>query len=474
MNTPTPRLSTFDQPAPGNGVQTATTMARRPCQGAGLVFFNPERALQNALRRFRGISTPKTSSGVFAAACSDFAVGSCKGVQPPKVALANEGEEKTHVLALENEEFAFSEDGWVKLSPYGDLPKTRMVKTSAGGYEVQRFIQRLDRAAAEAMVKRFNSFRGKLKRFIVGVPIYKRHPDLGQHSPETVASLANDKAEYGQFADLQAREDGFYGKPVMSQAGQAAIEKEGLKYLSPFWNADVVGIENEHFIAVPYELISAGLTDTPNIRGGEALANEKTKPKETMNKEQLIKLLASLGVALANEATDEQVHAAIKELHAKGVRIVALENEKNQATSQLAQVQTQLTDANTRVTSLTTALANERQSRIKLLVDSAVLEGRITEAERQQWTAALSNESEFEAKAAALANEKRKFKTDARTGSLGDRKSEVDQVSDLTNKVVALVNERMKNSGEDWDTAFRTVQAEKPDLFQQMKRPDQN
>src|SRR5688572_26042168 len=91
------------------------------------------------------------------------------------IALANEGGE-IEAIGLENE-FSVGADGWVKIAPYGEHLKERTVRDARlGGERREVFLQRLDRVAAQVMVDKFNSFWGKLKRFVQGVPIYKRHP----------------------------------------------------------------------------------------------------------------------------------------------------------------------------------------------------------------------------------------------------------------------------------------------------------
>jgi phage I-like protein len=247
------------------------------------------------------------------------------------VALANEAEQ-VGIVGLENE-FSVGADGWVKIAPYGESIKERTVRNGLSTkHEI--YLQRLDKPAAEAMVRKFKSLWGKVKRFVTGVPIYKRHPDLASVTPGVVTeALANDKSAYGMFADLEARDDGFYGRPVMSQAGKVAIENEGLKFLSPFWWALPVGTtQNGYPIVSPIELISAGLTDRPNIPGGEALANERQREQHKTMKEKLIKLFGLFGISLANESTDEQIDSAIKQLETKAGSVKALENEKQTLT----------------------------------------------------------------------------------------------------------------------------------------------
>jgi Mu-like prophage I protein len=398
------------------------------------------------------------------------------------VALANEAPEQVGIVGLDNE-FSLGADGWVKIAPYGDSIKERTVRKGLS-LKQETFVQRLDKAAAEAMVQKFNSAWSKLKRFVVGVPIFKRHPDLSTVTPGVVSeALANDKTEYGQFADLQAREDGFYGKPVITAAGRVAIENEGLKFLSPFWWAQAVGKTQNGFpIVSPIELISAGLTDRPNIPGGEALANERRAMQHKQMKDKLIKLLGFFGIALANEATDEQIDGAIKQAEAAAGKVTALENEKTTLTRSKTDAETALTNertahANTKsglesqLTEVRTALANERKERITLILDNAVREGRITIAQRPQWATDL--EKDFAGKSVALANEKPKLNTQSRTNGLGTRSSQA-HTPEVQDQCIALANERMATAKCSWNEAWKWAQGQKPDLFERLNEPAQN
>ena len=155
--------------------------------------------------------------------------------------------------------FELIQSDWIQLSPYGDFPHVRG-------------LQRVDREAAETMVKQFNSFRGRLGRLFGGAPFYVGHPDLPQTS-----ELADRKA-YGWVMQLEAREDGLYGFVKWSDAGLDLLQQAHYKYLSPFWEAKQIGAENGRPIFRPTVLVSVGLTNQPNIPV-KPLANSETTPE---------------------------------------------------------------------------------------------------------------------------------------------------------------------------------------------------
>jgi hypothetical protein len=149
------------------------------------------------------------------------------------------------VASLPNQ-FTVLQEEWVQLSPFGDFPHARG-------------LQRMNRAAAEAMVAQFHSFRGRLGRLFGGVPFYVGHPDL-PNSSETV-----DRKAYGWIMEIEAREEGLFGRVKWSDAGLELLRNAHFKFLSPYWEAREIGQENGRRIYQPIALLSAGLTNQPNI-----------------------------------------------------------------------------------------------------------------------------------------------------------------------------------------------------------------
>ncbi len=142
--------------------------------------------------------------------------------------------------------FTIFQTDWLQLSPYGDFPHPRG-------------LQRVDREAADIMVKRFNSFRGKLGRLFGGAPFYIGHPDTPH------ASDLADKKAYGWVMELDAREDGIYGRVKWSPAGLDLLKNAHFKYLSPYWEAQQLSSDAGRSLFRPTNLISVGLTNQPNL-----------------------------------------------------------------------------------------------------------------------------------------------------------------------------------------------------------------
>lgn len=384
------------------------------------------------------------------------------------VALANEAAPAgTSLVGLGNELGAGGADGWARI-PYGE-------------HEHELGIQRFFRPQAEEMVGYFKNAWNQLKRALSGLPVYKGHPDLVDQLRSQRAALANDRAalagldrqiaelerrypdrrEYGTIADMEARDDGLYIKPVLSPAGVALVN-EGRKFFSPHWLGKTVGQERGRTVFGPAYFLSIGLTDRPNI-AGTSLVNTKPQP---MNKTLLAlvsQLLAAIGrTPLANEATEDQVSAEltaavpVATALAKRPESTALANEQGKVT----ELTTKVTDLSAKVATAETALANERtahaqtiKARNEALVDAAVKSGHIAEADKPVWLGRL--ERAFAAESVALANEKNALKTKPKTEGLGKRTVPNAAAEQFT----ALVNEAMPKHGNDWQKSWNAVKA---------------
>lgn len=344
--------------------------------------------------------------------------------------LANEIEpDRVPCIGLSNELDASAGDGWAVI-PYGEWPH-------------EKGLQRFGKPEAEEMVRYFKGTWNRIKRAVVGMPIFRGHPD--------VAGLANqypDKATYGAIADLEVRDHGLALRPILSTAGAALVNEKGLKFFSPHWLARTRPPEGGRPVFAPALLVSIGLTDRPNI-SGTSLVNDQPESRTRMD---LLKLIGLLG--LANTATEADVEAHLASL-SKRPEPTALANEQTARTTAEAKV----TELTAKLTAAETALANEKtaaaaavKTRDEGLVAAAIAAGRILPAAKDVWLARLARD--FAAESIALANEKAALKTAAVTETLGTRKP----ASAASTKFTALVNERVA-AGEPWDAAWHAVKA---------------
>ena len=223
----------------------------------------------------------------------------------------------TPELVLDNA-IALDDDGWALIAPFGRHPKNRVFNEN-GQIKEQKFIQVLDNESADAMVGKENSFFTKLKRALVGIPVFKGHGDLKDHDPK---ALANDqKIKLGVVDQIRKSERGIEAHFALDNDGAAAVAA-GWKLPSALWLVQPIGNEvqangQNAILARPFKLLSVALTQFPNIPGVESLANAKSTqpaeaPQQNMTlKENIIGLLAGKGVKLPDPAGENDILAAL-------------------------------------------------------------------------------------------------------------------------------------------------------------------
>src|SRR5580658_6072696 len=266
-------------------------------------------------------------------------------------------------LTLPANQAGLDDDGWALIAPFGEHPKTRFVKKN-GAMQREQFIQVLDQQSADQLLSRENSLFRRIRRAVVGIPVYKGHPDLGDFSPETAGGGAK-KEIIGAIDKIRKTERGLEAHFVLTPAGADAVERQGCKYPSALWYVQPVGRRGGAVLARPFKLLSAGLTAHPNISGVESLANARhAGPTQEPNKtkEPDMKLIAGWllahGAILANadSPAESEVLAALQRLHASAAgEAAALGNENSTLTGENTDLKTQLSN----LKSAATALENE-------------------------------------------------------------------------------------------------------------------
>lgn len=314
--------------------------------------------------------------------------------------LANSAAAGTFIFGLPNSFDAVTDEhGWTTI-PFGLWPHTE-------GY--QRFGQK----EAEAVVTAFKSGWDRFKRMIVGLPVFKGHPD----NP-AFANLYPDKTEYGSVADMEVRDNGLAIKHVVNSKG-ATLVANGLDRISPNWLVDDTGEKkNGRPVYVVTSIKSIGLVNKPNIPN-LSLAN--IAPDSPM-KDLLIKLLA-----LANDATDEQIVAGVTALAARPTpdSLVNAKNELAVANGKVESLTVELKGEKARADLGAKALANAKEVRVNAIVATAIKAGKITPADKDTWTGILN--ADVDAGEKVLANVKAAIKTkpqvDSKTAAEADRRA---------------------------------------------------
>ncbi len=132
----------------------------------------------------------------------------------------------------------FFQGDWIQLSPLGDFPHGQG-------------IQRVDAESLGSMTAQFNSLFARLGRLFVGVPFFIGHPDV-----PALAREFPDRKAYGWVTALEARPAGLVAQVKWSHEGQSLIQEGHYKFLSPYWEADPIGVEQGRKIFRPKRALS--------------------------------------------------------------------------------------------------------------------------------------------------------------------------------------------------------------------------
>lgn len=385
-------------------------------------------------------------------------------IQPsPLLALANAADDLP-LLGIANA-ITIGEDGWVVIA-YGDTLHNGANAERANSLDEVKgkpgVIQRFNRARAEAMANAFHSIRGRIKRAVIGMDVYKGHPDCA-----AFANLFPDKSPRGTIADMEAREDGLALRLVLNERGATDVDA-GWDEISPFWYGTPAGEENGRKIYEPSVLKSIGLVQKGNMPG-LSLVNADPASLSAM-KNELIKLLALLGITVPAE-TAETPEAFAPFLADAKTKLEAMmpKADLDKVEAGKTKAEGELAAANARILQLTAdhtaALANasaEGETKVKALrtqaatavITAVIAAGKLPAAKRDEQVTALANAADFTAAATALANATPVLPTDSKLSGLGENGK--DQQS-RQGQLLALVNAHMGTAKCDYDTAYTHV-----------------
>jgi phage I-like protein len=298
-------------------------------------------------------------------------------------------------------------DGWLRITPWGEYPHR------AGR-------QKIGTDDGQTMVTAYNSVRSRLARLFRGLPVFAGHPDMD-------AAAYPDRRRYGKVVDLETREDGLYGKVEWNDLGQQAMEQGHYLYASPAWR-----LRRDGNFVRPTELISVGLTNTPNIPGDPWAENERTEMLPAWLQSALVKS----GRLVAGETDEAKIETAFNALLADAGRVpdlaanvATLTTERDALRAGNDKAAAELTAANAKLGAAEAATAAERAERVKLELAAAVGAGRITQADVTAWNDKFA--ADFPGTLTALREAKIAVNTQQQSASLGERK---DPKTELTGR----------------------------------------
>ena len=331
--------------------------------------------------------------------------------------------------------------------PYGEYPHgARQIK----GKGRRRIVQRWNAESARAVGERIAT---AVAAGDPGLPVYNGHPDV----PELAGNYP-DKGAVGWIVAMEIFDEGATAVVEWNDAPP----KKRFRWFSPYWDGNVVSDDGSSVTMHVYDVLSVGLTNTPNIVDfrlpNEAEAEidfeEETNPerKETVNKEKLIALLGLPGDA-DEAAVEAAVQAMAKRVQDAEAKLKELEAANTAKGTELESAQKEKKDAETK-------FANERAARVVMLTDSALSDARISPADLPRWKKLLSEN--FEPNAVALANERPKLKTYQVSDAA--RAICVANSTDRVQQITSAVEAQM-SKGLSYDAAHAAVRREQPELF---------
>lgn len=351
-------------------------------------------------------------------------------------AVANEAAESREASVFNEADAPIDDvqEGWVKIAPFGVYPGSKPGR-----------LQHFQEEEANAMVREFKSVSGRLGRLFRGIPIYIGHPDKDP-------AIYTDHRRLGKFTDLQVRPDGLYGEVEWNALGEENLKEGYWVYPSPRWDAPAGRPEFK-----PDRLISVGLTNMPRIAASEPVTNSALDT-ETPTNEIVDRKLLTEKLDLDVTATDEEIMAKLAKLmddaataEAKTQEAATAATEANTAKTEKEGMVNSLTQARGKITELETELQTAREAHANSLLDSAVANGLIAQADRAAWLPRLTGENR-ETEANALLELKptlntRSLDVTKSRGEIGDEKARRETISNA-------VETRMREKGMSYDEAW--------------------
>ncbi len=352
-----------------------------------------------------------------------------------------------------------------KLSDYGEFPVT-----DVRGKDIMQVI---DKGVGETLAMNFGSLRGKFATFFRGIPMFEGHADDAEWLKRNPGHKASAIA---RIKSIEPQDDAIWATASINSAGVDLLGGDAPKYTghSPNWRLSQIPGKPGYY--KPILLWSVALTNTPNIMTNTIALNSlqgvgdpdpspdagdsgETENQENNNEMKLTPdALKALGFAPDAEPTIDEISAAI----------VKMFSAKATAEADKATAEGETTAVNSRLTVLQTELNLVRGAAVETVITDAINSGRITEADKPAWTAALN--TSFASESAKLKtlmpvlNTKNKVagKTDKERGQLAATTTDA-----LNTAVRSIAKENgldLTNTA-DYDIAWTMLRTAKPELF---------
>jgi len=354
------------------------------------------------------------------------------------------------------------------------------IEVPFGAYEHPKGIQILNAASAADVIAAFNE--AAAESGFRGLPVYIGHPDV----PSFFAKYRDHKA-YAWVTNLAANETALRMRIDWTEPGRELITNEAFAYFSPNWFCRVSGRASQGGrILSPVTLRSLGLTQEPNIKYLSVACEEPTPQEEEPNMDLLTRIKALIGqddintedevcgwitkalegLKAIRESVDERYKAenAAYETTENEIPDVAgliavldsaLVTAANEipptSVAELTAAQTKVTDLTGQITAANEALQTSRKDHAALLLDAAVEDGRIVQANRDGFADKFS--ADFEAAANELSAIQPGTALKTKSTITDAAKRDANQ-RDISEQITVAVNERMDKLSCDYHQAY--------------------
>lgn len=349
---------------------------------------------------------------------------------------------------------------WIQLVPTGEFP-TRD-KKHVQVFNAESFAQ---------IVQWFDFWPRRIGRLmgINACPVWVGHPD---YDPQTWP----ERKQIGHVAELEARDDGLYGKVVWNAAASEALRKDGHKWPSVAVDCET-GDGNQ---LTPVMLMSVGMWHKPNIKSVQAVINavaydeevledqeqtELNTERETMMLTKIMAALMEAGLIKEGDSEDAVMGAVGSLVASLAYRrdeearrekyrssLNAAEGEEIEAA--IERVTTELNAANDRANGLAVTVSELRSALHETEINAAIETGRVTAAEAEDFRIELNAEG---ADGAAVLGRLRNLrpKLNAQSiGNLGGQKLAIASAAQRTTTLNTWCESYMAKNGCDYDAAW--------------------
>jgi hypothetical protein len=263
-----------------------------------------------------------------------------------------------------------------------------------------------------------------------------------------------DDRRIGKVTQIQSRADGLWGYAEWNSLGEENKREGWWIYPSPRWDAPPGQTRFE-----PDRLISIGLTNTPRIAESDPVFNslqtEDSKTQDTREDPEqqttenttMDPKIIRQKLGLPPEATDEEVMAKLDSLNAAAAEVTNAKTE----------LETVKGEKDTMENSLTTkdgVIASLREEQNNSAIELALVQGRITAADKPAWEAKLKSDKREEE-----LNSLKALTPVRKNGALdlGDRRTERASSDNLREEVSNAVAKLQKDEGLSYSAAWGKV-----------------